>query len=91
MRQLSRERLGSDWLAIDDGAQAHGRVIPPALLERGVHVAQGAHVGSLVVLAQDVHVGAGSKVERAVVLDGHADRGGVRAARLHPRGRLPGG
>jgi mannose-1-phosphate guanylyltransferase len=65
-----RERLGGDWLAIDEGAQAHGRVIPPALLERGVHVARGAHVGSLVVLAQDVSVGAGSTVERAVVLEG---------------------
>ncbi len=65
-----RERLGSDWLAIDDRAQAHGRVVPPALLERGVHVAQGAHVGSLVVLARDVSVGAGSTVERAVVLEG---------------------
>lgn len=65
-----RERLGSDWLAIDEGAQAYGRVIPPALLERGVRVAHGAHVGSLVVLAQDVAVGAGSTVERAVLLEG---------------------
>lgn len=65
-----RERLGSDWLAIEDGAQAHGKVAPPALLERGVQVAASAHVGSLVVLARDVSVGAGSTVERAVVLEG---------------------
>jgi mannose-1-phosphate guanylyltransferase len=65
-----RERLGSDWLVIDEGAHAHGRVIPPAVLERGVRVAHGAHVGSLVVLAEDVSVGAGSSVERAVVLQG---------------------
>jgi mannose-1-phosphate guanylyltransferase len=65
-----RERLGSNWLAIDEGAQALGRVIPPAVLERGVHVAAGAHVGSLAVLAQDVCVGAGAIVERAVVLQG---------------------
>jgi mannose-1-phosphate guanylyltransferase len=65
-----RERLGSDWIAIEDGAQAHGNVAPPALLERGVQVAAGAHVGSLVVLARDVSVGAGSTVERAVVLEG---------------------
>jgi mannose-1-phosphate guanylyltransferase len=64
------ERLGSGRLAIDEGARAHGRVIPPALLERGVRVADGAHVGSLVVLAQDVSVGPGSTVERAVVLAG---------------------
>jgi mannose-1-phosphate guanylyltransferase len=65
-----RARLGSDWLAIDPDAQVHGRVVPPALLERGVQVAPSAHVGSLVVLAQDVSVGAGSTVERAVVLEG---------------------
>ncbi|HSZ13340.1 MAG TPA: NDP-sugar synthase [Solirubrobacteraceae bacterium] len=65
-----RERLGSDWLAIDEGAQVQGRVAPPALLEDGVRVAPGAHVGSLAVLARDVSVGAGSTVERAVVLEG---------------------
>jgi len=65
-----RERLGSDWLAIDEGAELQGRVIPPAVLERGVRVANGAHVGSLVVLGADVSVGAGSIVERAVLLEG---------------------
>jgi mannose-1-phosphate guanylyltransferase len=65
-----RERLGSDWLAIDERAELQGRVIPPAVLERGVRVAAGAHVGSLVVLAADVSVGAGSIVERAVILQG---------------------
>jgi mannose-1-phosphate guanylyltransferase len=65
-----RERLGSDWLAIDESAQLHGRVIPPAVLERGVSVAEGAHVGSLVVLAPDVSIGAGSTVERSVLLAG---------------------
>jgi mannose-1-phosphate guanylyltransferase len=65
-----RERLGSDWLAIEESAQLDGRVVPPALLEQGVRIAQGAHVGSLVVLAREVSVGAGSTVERAVVLEG---------------------
>ena len=64
------ERLGSDWLAVDDRAEVRGRVIPPAVLERGVRVAEGAHVGSLVVLAEDVSVGAGATVERSVVLQG---------------------
>jgi mannose-1-phosphate guanylyltransferase len=64
------ERLGSDWLAIDEGAEVQGRVIPPAVLERGVRIAAGAHVGSLVVLAEDVSVGAGSTVERSVILNG---------------------
>jgi mannose-1-phosphate guanylyltransferase len=65
-----RQRLGADWLAVDEDAQVRGRVIPPAVLERGVRVADGAHVGSLVVLATDVSVGAGTVVERAVILNG---------------------
>jgi mannose-1-phosphate guanylyltransferase len=65
-----RERLGSDWLAIDESAELNGRVIPPAVLERGVRVAEGAHVGSLVVLGADVSIGAGSIVERAVIMRG---------------------
>jgi mannose-1-phosphate guanylyltransferase len=64
------ERMGERWLAIDAGAEVHGRVIPPALLERGVVVAAGAHVGSLVVLGEDVSIGAGATVERSVVLRG---------------------
>ncbi len=64
------DRLGSDWLAIDPRAKVTGRVIPPAVLERGVSVAEGAHVGSLAVLAEDVSIGAGSTVERAVILNG---------------------
>ena len=65
-----RERLGSDWLVVDEDADVHGRVIAPAVIERGVSVAQGAHVGALVVLAENVSVGPGSSVERAVVLEG---------------------
>ncbi len=65
-----RKRLGESWLAIADGAQVHGRAIPPAVIERGVTVAAGAHVGSLAVLGENVTVGAGATVERAVVLDG---------------------
>jgi mannose-1-phosphate guanylyltransferase len=70
VRTAVQERLGSDYLAVADGAEVLGRVIPPAVLERGVRVAHSAHVGSLVVLGQDVSVGAGSTVERAVVLNG---------------------
>jgi mannose-1-phosphate guanylyltransferase len=65
-----RDRLGGDWLAVHEGAEVLGRVVPPAVLERGVHVAEGAHVGSLAVLAADVSVGAGSTVERSVILNG---------------------
>ena len=45
---------------VEDRAEVRGRVIPPAVLERGVRVGEGAHVGSLVVLAEDVSVGAGA-------------------------------
>jgi mannose-1-phosphate guanylyltransferase len=65
-----RDRLGSDWLAVEDGADVRGRLIPPAVIGRGVRIAEGARVGSLVVLAANVSIGAGSTVERAVVLDG---------------------
>jgi mannose-1-phosphate guanylyltransferase len=65
-----RTRLGGDWLAIAEGAELHGRVIPPAVIERGVHIGEGARVGSLVVLAENVSIGDHSTVERAVVLDG---------------------
>src|SRR4051794_4938057 len=63
-------RLGDNWLAIEPDAEVLGKAIPPAVLESGVKVAAGAHVGSLVVLGRDVSVGAGSTVERAVVLGG---------------------
>jgi mannose-1-phosphate guanylyltransferase len=65
-----RARLGESWLAVADGTEVHGRVIPPAVIERGVHVAPGAHVGSLVVLGENVRVGPGSTVERSVILSG---------------------
>ena len=65
-----RERLGEGWLSVAPGAQIHGRAVPPAVIERGVHVAPGAHVGSLVVLGENVHVGPGSTVERSVILGG---------------------
>jgi mannose-1-phosphate guanylyltransferase len=64
------ERLGSDWLAVDDSAEVQGRVVPPAVLERGVSVGEGAHVGSLVVLGEDVSIGSGTTVERSVILKG---------------------
>ena len=65
-----QERLGSSYLAVDEGAEVQGRVIPPAVIERGVSIAEGAHVGSLVVLGQDVSIGPGSTVERAVIMNG---------------------
>jgi mannose-1-phosphate guanylyltransferase len=64
------ERLGSGYIAIADQVEASGRIVPPAIVERGCRIAAGAHVGSLVVLGAGVDVGEGSKIERSVVLNG---------------------
>jgi mannose-1-phosphate guanylyltransferase len=64
------ERLGAGYLVVDEAADVQGRVIPPAVVEHGVHVAPGAHVGSLVVLAENVHIGANTTVERSVIFSG---------------------
>jgi mannose-1-phosphate guanylyltransferase len=65
-----RERLGDAYMSVSEEAQVLGRAIPPALIEPGARVAEGAHVGSLVVLGHDVEIGAGSTVERSVILNG---------------------
>ncbi|HUN79837.1 MAG TPA: NDP-sugar synthase [Solirubrobacteraceae bacterium] len=70
VRTALAEQLGPGYLLVDPDARIDGRVIPPAVVQRGVTVAADAHVGSLVVLGQGVTIGAGSSVERAVVLNG---------------------
>jgi mannose-1-phosphate guanylyltransferase len=65
-----RERLGDHYLSVSPTAKVLGRAIPPAVIEAGAVVADGAHVGSLVVLSSDVRIGAGSTVERSVILNG---------------------
>jgi len=65
-----RERLGEDYLAVSPDVVLEGRAIPPAVLERGVAVGPGSHVGSLAYLGPGVKVGEDTVVERAVVLDG---------------------
>lgn len=70
VRTAVRERLGTTFLAVAPDVQADGRVVPPAVVERGCEIADDAHVGSLVVLGEGVRVGTGSKIERSVVLNG---------------------
>jgi mannose-1-phosphate guanylyltransferase len=65
-----RERLGDTYMSVSGDAQVLGRAIPPAMIEPGASVGEGAHVGSLVVLGHDVRIGAGSTVERSVILNG---------------------
>jgi mannose-1-phosphate guanylyltransferase len=65
-----RERLGAGFVDVAEGVESAGRVVPPAIVERGCRIERGAHVGSLVVLGEGVHVGEGSTIERSVVLNG---------------------
>ena len=70
VRTAVGERLGDSYMAVSPAAEVRGRAIPPAVIEAGAVVAEGAHVGSLVVLGHDVHIGSGSSIERAVILNG---------------------
>jgi mannose-1-phosphate guanylyltransferase len=62
--------LGPGYLSVGERVQLDGRIVPPALVDRGCTIAAGAHVGSLVVLAEGVTVGEGTSIERSVVLNG---------------------
>jgi mannose-1-phosphate guanylyltransferase len=64
------DRLGPGYLAVGERVAAEGRIVPPALVDRGCEIAAGAHVGSLVVLGEGVSVGPGATIERSVVLHG---------------------
>jgi mannose-1-phosphate guanylyltransferase len=64
------ERLGAGFTVIEDDVENAGRIVPPAVVGRGTTIAEGAHVGSLVVLGDGVTVGAGASIERAVVMQG---------------------
>ncbi len=70
VRSAVTERLGESFLAIDPSARIAGRAVPPAIVGAGTQIAAGAHVGSLAVLGDDVTIGAGSIVERSVVMRG---------------------
>jgi mannose-1-phosphate guanylyltransferase len=63
-------KLGESYLSVDPSAQVHGRAVPPAIVGANCTIGDGAHVGSLAVLGDDVAIGTGSIVERAVVLAG---------------------
>jgi mannose-1-phosphate guanylyltransferase len=84
------EALGENLLAVGEGVQADGRIVPPAYVGPGCTIAAGAHVGSLVVLGAGVTVGAGARVERAVVLDGATIGAGCQVTDcvVAPRARI---
>jgi mannose-1-phosphate guanylyltransferase len=64
------DRLGPGYVDVAAGVESSGRVVPPAIVERGCRIGRGAHVGSLVVLGEGVQVGENTTIERAVVLNG---------------------
>ena len=70
MQTAVRDRLGPHYVHVAEQVEADGRIVPPAIVERGCRIERGAHVGSLVVLGEGVQVGEGSTIERSVVLNG---------------------
>jgi mannose-1-phosphate guanylyltransferase len=64
------DRLDASFLALADDVQSRGRIVPPAVVEGGVSVGEGARIGSLAVLAPGVTVGPRTTIEQAVVLQG---------------------
>lgn len=64
------QRLGDSYLAVDPDVVSQGRIVPPAVVEKGCRIGEGAHIGSLVVLGSGVTIGERSIVERAVVMQG---------------------
>jgi mannose-1-phosphate guanylyltransferase len=64
------QRLGDSYLAVAPDVVSSGRIVPPAVVERGCRIGENAHIGSLVVLGDGVSIGERAVVERAVVMQG---------------------
>ena len=64
------ERLGSGYLCVEQGVENAGRIIPPALVETGCRIGEGARIGGRAVLERGVTVGGGTTIERAVIMRG---------------------
>jgi mannose-1-phosphate guanylyltransferase len=62
--------LGENYLSVAGDGSFNGRVVPPARVGRGCRIAGDARVGSLAVLGDNVRVGEGTTIERAVVFNG---------------------
>jgi mannose-1-phosphate guanylyltransferase len=64
------KRMGDAYLCIENHVENGGRIIPPALVESGCRIGQGARIGGRVVLESGVTVGDHTTIERAVVMQG---------------------
>jgi mannose-1-phosphate guanylyltransferase len=63
-------RMGEGMRSIDPSVENAGRIIPAAIVEAGCRIGAGARIGGRVVLERDVTVGAGTTIERSVILRG---------------------
>jgi mannose-1-phosphate guanylyltransferase len=82
--------LGRSYLKVSGSVANAGRIVPPAVVDDDCRIEAGAQVGSLTVLGRDVSVGAGSVIERSVVLGGSVIGPGcvVRDAIIAPGARI---
>ncbi|MGD0196710.1 MAG: NDP-sugar synthase [Solirubrobacteraceae bacterium] len=64
--------MGPDHISLEPSARIDGRVVGAALIGANCELARGAQAGGLVVLGPGVRVGAGARLERAIVLEGAA-------------------
>jgi mannose-1-phosphate guanylyltransferase len=64
------KRMGDAYLCIENHVENSGRIIPPALVESGCRIGEGARIGGRVVLESGVTVGDHTTIERAVVMQG---------------------
>jgi len=64
------ERLDEGYRLVEDDVESAGRVIPPAMVEQGCRIGDGARIGPRVVLEHGVSIGEHTVVEGAVVMQG---------------------
>src|ERR671915_163218 len=65
-----RDRMGQNYLCVEDNVDNAGRIIPPALVESGCQIGEHSRIGGRVVLERGVTVGENTTIERAVVMQG---------------------
>jgi mannose-1-phosphate guanylyltransferase len=65
-----RDRMGPNYLCVEDNVDNAGRIIPPALVESGCRIGEHSRIGGRVVLERGVTIGENSTIERAVVMQG---------------------
>jgi mannose-1-phosphate guanylyltransferase len=65
-----RNRMGGNYLCVEDNVENAGRIIPSALVESGCRIGANARIGGRVVLEHGVVVGEHTTIERSVVMQG---------------------